>query len=332
LFVATGFCLKPYFLLVPIFAESWLAWQRRSLFAWLRPDFVLIPLFGAIYTACIVRFAPDYIHIVAPDAVATYWALNASFAAVLKASLAAVLPYLLFFALMLAEARKRPSRLAQIVFLGGCGALLAAILQMKGFTYHLLPAAALFALAGLFESGEPSTGKLGRLAAIGLVAIAALPVFQQLRDAASEKGTAAGVAALSDDFARYAGRGGTVYAFVTSPRDIHPAILRSGTRWASDACCIYHLPAAIRADERPASERARIRAVAARQVDRVLNDLARTHPAVIVIDAWPTQLGFGGHDFDYLAYLSHDPRFVRLWRGYAEQHPVGGYRVFAATH
>ncbi|HEY1708895.1 MAG TPA: hypothetical protein VGG10_11575 [Rhizomicrobium sp.] len=331
LFAGAGFCLKPYFLLVPIFAESWLAWQRRSLFACLRPDFVPIPLFGAAYTACIVLFAPDYLHVVAPEAVVTYWALNASFAGVLRSSLIAVLPYGLFFALVLAEARKRPSPTAAVMFVGACGALVGAVLQMKGFTYHLLPAASLFALACFWENGETSTGKLARLAAIGLVTIAALPAFQQLRDAVSSKGTAARVAALSDAFVRYAGRGGTVYAFVTSPRDIHPAILASGTRWASDACCLYHLPAAIRADERPVSERARIQAVAARQVDHVLGDLARDHPAVIVVDAWPAQLGFGGRDFDYLRYLSQDPRFARLWRGYSERQAIGGYRVFVAN-
>ena len=47
-----------------------------------------------------------------------------------------------------------------------------------------------------------------------------------------------------------------------------------------------------------------------------IEDFARTPPRVVLVDRYPFQPGFGRTNFDYLAYLSLDPRFRELWCPY----------------
>jgi hypothetical protein len=323
-FAATMFCLKPYFLLVPIFAEGWLAVRRHSMTAWLRPEFLVIPVLGVLYVIAIRLFAPDYLAVVMPEAMAIYWAFNSPPMPILFVTLRVMAPALSGWLLILIAQKAKPSLLAQIFAVGALGASAGCLLQMKGFSYHLVPGAALAVLACAADSiSSGPSRKAFRIALFLAVAtVTAITFNRQMGE-----GTAARVDALSTVFQKYAGPGGTVYAFITSPRDIHPAIVASNTRWASTACCLYHLPAAVRADERPQAERARILSVAESQTNRAIGDLLRTRPAVIVIDANEGKLGID-RPFDYLAYLSRFPSFVTLWRSYTELESIGGFRIF----
>lgn len=323
-FAATTFCLKPYFLLVPIFVEGWLVVRRRSLTLWLRPEFLVIPVFGMLYVIAIRLFAPDYLAIVMPEATAIYWAFNSPLMPVLFVTLRVMAPALIGWLLILFVQKAKPSALAQIFAIGALGAGVGCILQMKGFSYHLVPGAALAVLACAADciASGPSRRAFRIALLFAVVTVTTATFIRQMGE-----GTAARVDALSTVFQKYAGPGGTVYAFVTSPRDVHPAIVASNTKWASRACCLYHLPAAVRVDERPQAERARILSVAASQTNQAIGDLVRKRPAVIVIDANGWKLGID-RPFDYLAYLSRFPRFVALWRSYAELESVGGFRIF----
>ncbi|HVP83373.1 MAG TPA: hypothetical protein VMS78_01510 [Rhizomicrobium sp.] len=327
LFAAPAFCLKPYFLVVPVFVEAWLALRCRSLRIWLRPEFLVTPVFGVLYLAAIKLFAPDYLAVVMPEAAAIYWAFNAPVTRVVPLVAQFMAPPLLGWVLALVAKRSKPSLLAEALGVSAIAGAVSAVLQMKGFSYHLVPGIGLAWVACLAEAaGLLRTRKAISVAILSLlVAWAANVSFRELRD-----GTISRVEALASVFRTYAGPGGTVYAFVTSPRDIHPAIVASNTKWASVACCLYHLPAAVRADERPRGDRARILSVADSQTNRALEDLFRARPAVIVIDANAAKLGID-RPFAYLPYLSRFPGFAAFWRNYEEGKTVGGFRTFVRT-
>jgi hypothetical protein len=209
--------------------------------------------------------------------------------------------------------------------------LLSALVQCKGFSYHFVPAVGLLGascLAACIVRFERPTKIIPFCVAALILFSAAVPALRLVRDARLAGGTAGRVHALAETFRRYAGQDGFVYAFTTSPRDIHPAVIASGVRWATEACCIYHLPAAVRAGERPVGQRAAIRAIAAREVDRILGDLATRRPAVVAVDASPQKLAFANLSFDYVSWLSRDERFRRLWANYAERGRIGDFRIF----
>jgi hypothetical protein len=331
LFAALGFCLKPYFLFVPLCVEAWLALRNRSLVAWLRPEFLLIPVFGALYLAAVFAFAPSYIFVELAQSRAIYWAYNTSFAEVVKSAVIVLLPSLAGWLALIAGERNAPPKFAQAAACAASGAVLSAMVQCKGFSYHFVPAAGLLTascLTACFARLERPAKIIPFCVAVLVLFAAAVPALKQMQDARLAGGTAGRVHALAETFRRYAGQGGFVYAFITSPRDIHPAVIASGAKWATEACCIYHLPAAVRAGERPVGQRAAIRAIAAREVDRILGDLASRRPAVIAVDAAPHKLAFANLPFDYVSWLSRDERFRRLWANYAERGRIGDFRIF----
>ncbi len=61
-----GFCLKPYFFMLPLALEAWLIIQHKYSFAWLRIESICIALVALCYLASVFLFFPDYVHAVVP--------------------------------------------------------------------------------------------------------------------------------------------------------------------------------------------------------------------------------------------------------------------------
>lgn len=324
LFSAIGFCLKPYFLIVPIAAELWVAWRTRRIA--IRPEALALAGFGLFYLAAVFLWAPDYLSHALPDARGSYWAFDEPFATVAARIGVAFLPLLAAAFLLLRGASAEARSAAAIFFVGALAAAAIALIQFKGWPYHLLPGTALAAIgcAALARSGRRALPVAA--AALLLVLFGAFAgSFGYARSIAAAEPPVS--ARLAERFRREAGPGGTVFAFIPSPRDVHPAIVASGVRWPSPYCCLYLLPAWVRADEAP--ERApAARAAALRQLDIVLTRLEARPPALIAVADGAFKLGFGGRRFDYLDFLSRYPRFRRLMGLYAEQERIGDYRIF----
>jgi hypothetical protein len=329
---AIGFCLKPWFFLIPLIVESWVALKTRSLRSGIRPETVALGAVAAGYVAAVLAFAPDYVFSVVPDAQVGYWAYNSSLAAVTSDLTLVVVPILIAAAVL---CRGATPVAAQAMFLASAGALLAALLQVKGWSYQLLPLAG-FAFIGcaavysVLDSGE----RRRPLVVAGVLLLLVASFGQSVHYAwqvASGRGTVDRVERLAAVLRAHAGEAGSVFAFITSPRDIHPAVLASGTRWVSASCCIYLLPAGLRADEVAADRAARAREAAQRQLAGVIALIAAKKPAVVIVDANPKKLGFGAAAFDYLPYLLRDAHFAMFWKAYTEREPVDGFRIFVRS-
>ena len=323
-FAAAGFWLKPHFLIIPMSLELWLAMQRRTLHTAIRLDTMALALCGMAYAAAIWLLAPDYLQTVVPDAATSYWAFRRDafgLALATARELSLVIP-LAFAACLLF----RPLGPIQRALLIGAGAaLIAALLQRKGWAYHLLPAAGLLSIASIaiVAQARPRWMRRFRVPAALLVTFASVvqPVAEVTfaRDAAE----ADRLAALQTTFDAHAGPGGGVYAFITSPRDIHPAVLASNARWVSASCCLYSLPAALRAPHDAAAV-----AASERELSRILKELRADPPAVIVMDDRRLKLGLGGARFDYLPFLMQRPDFARVFAAYREAPRIEPFRIF----
>lgn len=225
-----------------------------------------------------------------------------------------------------------------VMLTAAAGAALAAALQMKGWQYHWYPALALCAtgLAVLFAAARNErTGQLipGVLLGMAIVMSLARPPLLLAADTVVRGGTADRVAALAqaiDDARPATGARPVVFAYITSPRDVMPAVLMANARWASTACCMHFVPAAVR-DERgltkPGSAQRDIRARNAReQVAGVVADLKAGSPALIIFDEARHKLGFGQLKYSWMAAAAAEPELARLLQGYR---PVGGVGDFA---
>ncbi|HEY4123737.1 MAG TPA: hypothetical protein VGM36_03930, partial [Rhizomicrobium sp.] len=135
------------------------------------------------------------------------------------------------------------------------------------------------------------------------------------------------VRALTALFRAHPGPNNSVYGFITSPRDIHPAVLESRMRWASASGVLVFLPVLMDGDFAPA-DRGKVLAMEDRRNRELLSDLVAAKPGVIVVDDAPSKLGIRVGNFDYLGYFARYHEFVRFMRGYTEQTRMGDLRIF----
>jgi hypothetical protein len=61
----------------------------------------------------------------------------------------------------------------------------------------------------------------------------------------------------------------------------------------------------------------------------VVEDLARSQPALLAIDRTPP--GYVLYGFDYLDYFGRDARFAAFMKSYSEVAPVERYRIFVRS-
>ena len=118
-----------------------------------------------------------------------------------------------------------------------------------------------------------------------------------------------------------------VFAFITSPRDVHPAVLAARADWVSPICCLHLIPAWVRGDERP-ERAAAARRAALDQIETILARLESRRPALIIVDNGARKLGYADRPFDYLAFFGGSARFRAVMQGYSEERPIGRFRIF----
>lgn len=329
---ALGFCLKPYFLIIPLLVEIWVQAQRRSLRSLFRTENCVLAGLGLLYAAIVIALYPSYFSVVLPYAVHAYWAFDNDPFRVVMAFAVKVVLYAVGCILLLREAKYIPSE-AKAMGLAALAAFAAALLQMKGWSYHWLPVK-VFAGLGciiLLISIRPEKGRRAflwiALAPILFATFIDAIVGLQTRANAQEQ-----VRRLSTTLQDLAKPGAPVFAFITSPRTVLPAVLRAGDYWDSAACCVQWLPADVRSKELPPKEAILTQEVAAQRFSLLLRHLQKRPPTVVLIDDRPGKLGFNGKHFDYLPYLRRNPAFDRFFASYQEKPSVVGYRVFVRAH
>jgi hypothetical protein len=333
---ALGFLIKPYFLLIPLVLEGALVARLGPRGALRRPEPLLLVAGGALYAGAAAILCPTYFTEVVPLIERHYLTRSAAdaLAAVFsdegrQAALLALMP-----ALALATRRRPALRVAVLVALAGA---LIAVVQGKGWPYHLLPfwqavtvAAALLAAEAVQACAGPAPRAAVRLAAVGLfgavvgaIALEQAPLGDRLRYAESLAGRLerrlAPLAAdrpvlwLTDAIYPH-------YPVVLYDR-ARPAIAPMGL-WMIDSLYGGHheappmrAPAQMSTDERAV-------------FDEVGTALERTHPALVLVASATAELRLPAGSFDYLAYFLRHPSFAREWRHYREVAVIDGTRVF----
>jgi hypothetical protein len=334
-FVASlGFCIKPHYLLVPVVLEIWLLARTRRPLVWLAPETIALAVTGLACAAATLVFAPAYLEQVVPNVLLGYWVSNSPLSTIAIASAMILAPAAAFAALGYLSLRdgQRIPTLAQAFGVAGLTCLAVALVQMKPWPYHFLPAvlycdlfAAALLLLGTARAGANNM-RLGAIAVLVAMSLSNSAAF--LIRNFQDNSTANRVAKLADVFRENAGPNRAVAGFITSPRDVLPAAIAAGVTWVKPLCCTILVPAAVRADEAPAAERAKIKAAALAQVEGMLSAIRDRQPGVIVIDAGDHKLAFGDRKFDYVPWLEARTNFAAILRQYREISPIGPFQVF----
>ncbi len=337
---AVAIALKPFYALVWLLAEAWLAASpagpRHGLRGALaRRDNQIIAAAGALYVAAVLVFTPGWLEAaqVAASLYGAYaegvpWPNAAAAALALAGTLALVV-------------RQPPAvaPLARALLLAALAGYAVVHVQGMGFSYHFIPAGVLTALLLailLLGIDGPTWDALLRVPAsmrpaLLLVVAAALGAVSAAGYAA-RPAQATAAARLAQLF-RAEAPGEAVFVMSSSVPPAYPAINLAGVRSASRFSCLWPAPglyADAPADARPFPYRPLAdRGPTERAfVDAVVADLTRDRPRLILNHRAPHKQGFGATRFDYLDYFLTDPRFEALFRAYEPRPAVGTFDVY----
>jgi hypothetical protein len=316
---AVAFALKPYFLVMPglveLYVLSLLGWR-----AYLRdPIPWVMAAVWAIYLALLPVWFPDYLNVVLPLISANYVGGTILEAPRLATALVLLVPTVWI-------AFRGQSPLAKIFSLAALGAAASALVQRKGWSYHIVPIELMvYLLAGMLAARWLDRYKPGhrtdpRLTAAGLAMVGVLFVMFSGEAPWRELGyrnadEQAELKALLLETAR------NERVLVLSPRiwPIYPAVNYAHAHQTLPAMSIWVLQGAYRdclPGGRQYRELAEMDSAEHSLFQTVAEEFAADPPKVVAIDQIPG-IPECGRVFDLLEYFKRSPRFAAAWPRYA---------------
>src|SRR5262249_2731316 len=177
LVAAIGVAIKPQYLLIPLFVQTWIMWKQRSFRSLLSIDIVVAVALMTLYLIGVLVFEPDYFATVVPMVAATYPALDSGWRGVARFAWPALIWLPMLMLTLPAQATPWTSAQISALRLSFLAALLIYFQGHKPWMYHLLAAIVLVNAVGaiavpVFVWRERSTGRRNWLGVLGVLACA----------------------------------------------------------------------------------------------------------------------------------------------------------------
>jgi hypothetical protein len=344
LLAGIGVALKPYFVALPVALECYLALRKRSVRVWLRPEPLVILLFGATYLLAVLTLVPQYLRLSA-----MMGGLYASFLRGplwLTGLLGEGAPLCLFALLTFAVLRRRASHpeVWDVLAVTVAGLFLSALVQGKGWRYHFYPAMSFgVVLLGviwlnsrrpLVRLAEQVYAAASGAAVATVLVLTAVSSLQQTLNPDDPRYDADPNYAELRQLIRRESPGGSVLVLSSNMASAFPLVPSTGARWTSRFPSVWLLPALymdeLRAD-RPLSFRPRsAMGLAERYLNEAVSeDLKRLRPdLLVVLRAGPDRREMGIRRLDYLSYFSREPEVAAVLSEYTWLADVDEYRVY----
>jgi len=332
LLAALGFALKPHFLLIPLLVEGviiayrgFVPGLRRSM---QDPVVRTLVLFFIGYGAFVLQVTPEYLGSVVPLAMGNYWDLGGlgPWGVLFDSDLSPSAALLALLSLVSLVTRRPLSRLIAIA---GVAATIIAMVQGKGWPYHLLPAQSLVLLLGaalLCEVLDLRVPTVRQRSSLSLAAFMAAfmviaycicfltrPTFW--RQAAFEKSPAG---ELLQRFGKQAAQGPML---VLSPGIYphFPVVNYAGSKMAMRFMSLWPIQGAYAKclpDGRMFRNPGEMAPAEAFAYRAVAEDFNRYQPKLVIVDKEPGIPLCAGREFDYLAYFRRNSLFEANWHRY----------------
>lgn len=137
LLAGVGFCIKPYTAIVFAIVQLMILWRKRAFAAVLNLETQIVVASAALYGVCVWCFAPEYLHVILPMAMATYSGFNRRVNGYLFITVALISAGLTFSDFR--PRHKTPYRADAYYFIGICIAFLIYALAGNGWGYTYNP-------------------------------------------------------------------------------------------------------------------------------------------------------------------------------------------------
>jgi hypothetical protein len=339
---ALGFAIKPHFLVAWASVEAVVIalGGRRAL---RRPELVAAVVTFAAYAILAALTASEYLA-VASEVRAVYGGLNSPVFVLLR--LREVQLWLAALALFAAIRWPPGEQLPVVIFAAATGYLLAAVLQLKGWGYHLYPARALILLflaasVGTVLNQVPSLVSLLRGGRRGLALVFAGALVVASGRYIAEARTPATpdlVTPLIQAVETLAPEGPlAVLSMRTIIYPAFPAVNYAGPAWALRHHSLWFLSGLYEDQDLraggPLQPHAldRMNPLERHFFDQILEDLCAAGPRLIAIEQPAASAPAGRRALDLRDYYAQSPRGRRLLEHYQPRGTVGPFTLFTPT-
>jgi len=134
-----GFAIKPYFVIPFVLVELYLIFRKKNIFAWIRPESLIIGSILILYLISIFIFTPEYVYKVLPLVGQFYYAgFHYSWSAVISSM------WVIFFAIsvgyfILFYDVVMQKELIKVLLFASIGFIISYFLQRTAWFYHAIP-------------------------------------------------------------------------------------------------------------------------------------------------------------------------------------------------
>ena len=340
-----GFAVKPHFaipwVLVEILVLSRERFAPRGVF---RPALVAAAATVAAYIAFVLLFVPQYVEVF-HDVRQFYGGLDSPLSALVRLpDIAAwIAAAALLAAFRLSAETERP---VLVLFTTATGFVAAGLLQFKGWSYQMYPGRAFlviyfiaFALALLQSAPALSAMLRGGLRSICLVIVLGLLATSGRYLAESRHPTGPDIVAPLVGLINKQTPHGPIaqISMRTQMYPAFPAVNEAGVKWSLRFPTLFYLPGLYERElqlpdselnfREPSvmSERER------RYFTEVVDNLCAAPPSVLIIEPPIPRAPAGRRSLDLVAYYGQDPRFKRLFAGYAPIGWLGSFTIYGIS-
>ncbi len=319
LVAAVGLSIKPFFMLFPLLLTLVMLVRLRSMRALFSAANLTILVFGLVYVGYSLWAHPAYFDRIIPTALLVY----GDYTLGTETILARLHPtYVLVFALMLVPVWHRRDGQFGAALLGA--ALGVYLVQWNGFTYHLLPLWSMAMLLGMWFVLQAGAHPVARI--LGVVSLA-LTGLVSVQGGFYLNWAVTRLAPAFDDAPRPA----KLLVMSSELAVGFPLVLEQGAVWTSRYHSLWLIPGAVnklaKTDcQTDAALCETLQSILDRTRGEIVDDFAATLPDVLIIDK--RALFFDSETFDYLPFLSADPRFADLIARYAPETETPYYTIW----
>jgi hypothetical protein len=325
-----GISFKPYFLLLWVMVEAYLAWARKPSCLWRRPENLAIAGMIAAYTGIVLIFESQYLNLVLFIR-QVYFGLDISYWVFLPITF-------LWFLGALLLIFKRDAQLAavlQVLFISSTAFLLSALIQKKGWPNHLYPAMAtsvLLICVWVFSKVDDMErrGKLTIMSGRGVVCATVLVLMVCFTFRAENYRQSQKKSPLFQllPLVKEQARGKPIYIFSTNVKPAFPLVNYAGARWPYHFHSLWPLPGIYKANRAALLPPEQLASLERWLIDTVVTDLVRTPPKLLMVDRSQYKIGLGFEDFDLLGYFGRDSRLQELLDSYVFLTEIDGFAIY----
>jgi hypothetical protein len=307
--------------------EVYVALQAHRLQVVLRPETFCIALVAIVYAVCVALLTPEYLGTVVPYALLVYDnAYSDAFFDVVRRRETVLLPMVLI--VQLATRKFQPLRsLSDVFCIAAVVFFLTYLVQMKGWTYQLYPSSILWLVAlvaivpGVLNWAFSPSRRVGVRRMASATAFVAMITGVWIFAGTIQRGSYQNAFMdLMLPLVEQHAHESSIFVFSAHVVAPFPLVVYANVEWASRFPSLWLMPGLVRqqqrADSRFQQELSRLEEIRRYINDSVIEDLAKSRPALIIVDERAQKPYFGEMPFDYLGYFGMDQRFREIWSSY----------------